>query len=603
MNFWQIFQLFEKPERERGGDSAARRLFRALSGSAGLRRPRRAIGASASLRLESLEVRQVLSSISPVPQDLNSRELPGSPVESDAAEMSDSGMWDSGMSDVARVVNSFRGQLSAAIVSFQPVQTSKVAEVSGDQAMSLATVSDGVPQLTATVGPSDVVTAQAPINVRVVLDWGKSDRQVTVVGWSGDVIAVTVLGLGNNSLAPLDAAVAEDLILSNTTEIFGILLPYRTLEFSFQRPPAVKDSSFRFDDAAPDPSSRMTNTGRDAATEKPARLPSEITSNRSGNIRAVLPEASFVPDELTDPVRLIDEVFLDGSLIVGDAGLTSVSKLWLSADEQTENVAELNRSASDVRLQGVRTHAALDVNGPLQARSEFTRGLTLPGVVPGLVRRGWNLLKSGKWIIGDTATRRSFADAERAPLPGNEPRAGQSAEMTEDLGQVLDWLTWIMNPADERPSSGAGYRSPASTETRPSPVPAKQGSVSRDVQTNSWNEHSQTRRQRDSLRHLAAWGGSCSVFYDELEMVPLPVLGSFPAELRYECQPRGPPVYGRDVDTPSAKMDAPESVLERLRYSIAPRGPSLVTVEMQSPDFEFSSGPRVSPEELRHLAV
>ena len=147
MNFWQIFQVFEKPERERGGDSAARRLFRALSGSAGLRRPRRAIGASASLRLESLEVRQVLSSISPVPQDLNSQELPRPPVESDAAEMPDSGM-----SDVARVVNSFRGQLSAAIVSFQPVQTSKVAEVSGDQAMSLATVSDGVPQLTATVG-------------------------------------------------------------------------------------------------------------------------------------------------------------------------------------------------------------------------------------------------------------------------------------------------------------------------------------------------------------------------------------------------------------------------------------------------------------------
>jgi len=73
---------------------------------------------------------------------------------------------------------------------------------------------------------------------------------------------------------------------------------------------------------------------------------------------------------------------------------------------------------------------------------------------------------------------------------------------------------------------------------------------------------------------------------------------SIPRELKYVANPRGPPVYGRDANVPLLEVDAPADLLERLRYSIAPRGPSLATVETQSPDFTFSSGPSMSPEKV-----
>jgi hypothetical protein len=71
-----------------------------------------------------------------------------------------------------------------------------------------------------------------------------------------------------------------------------------------------------------------------------------------------------------------------------------------------------------------------------------------------------------------------------------------------------------------------------------------------------------------------------------------------PVEVRYSLNPRGPPEYRRDADVPLAESNAPANQLERLKYSIAPRGPSLVTVNVQSPGFLFSSGPRICPEEF-----
>jgi len=75
-----------------------------------------------------------------------------------------------------------------------------------------------------------------------------------------------------------------------------------------------------------------------------------------------------------------------------------------------------------------------------------------------------------------------------------------------------------------------------------------------------------------------------------------------PVEVRYSLNPRGPPEYGRDADVPLAESNAPADQLERLKYSIAPRGPSLVIASVQSPGFLFSSGPRMSPEQIA-LAV
>ena len=599
MNFWQIFQLFSKPERDRGSHSAARRWFNALRTRAGLRRPRRALGASPGLHLDSLEVRQVLSSVSVISlhQDLIGF----------SGGAADSVLPESDLSDVARLVQSFRGQLAATIVSsIESPQTSKNEEVSGVQILSSDNGFTNLPDAAGAdlvlVAPPEAVKRQAPINVNVMLDWGESDQPVTVVRWIGDDVQVTVQGLGNTSLATSGSEVAEGLIVFNTTEIFANLLPSRIVAVSFQKPAAVKDSAVRFDQGISDSSSLVKGADHKATVEKPVRTASELQSNVSRNIRAALQDPSNALDVVTDPVGLIDEVFLDGSLIAGDVSLHSVSNLGLSSGQQTSDVAELKKPGPAIRPQNGARSTSLATDLSIQTQAQASPGLVIPGAVPSLMRRSWNLVKSGKWIIGDMA-RRVLTRAQSGELADRESRANPSVEMPEDLNQVLDWLTWIMNPAEERPAAGITYQSGVHTETRPSPVPAKHDPISRDVQTNSWSEQSQARRQRDSFRQYSAWGGCCSVFYDELEMAPLPVSGSFPAELRYECQPRGPPAYHRDVDTASAKVDAPESLLERLRYSIAPRGPSLVTVEMQSPDFEFSSGPRVSPEELRYQAA
>jgi len=620
VNFWQIFQLFKTPERDRGGDSAARRLFDALKSCSGRHRHRhrRASQASASLRLESLEVRQVLSSVGLIPQDADPRGLSGqaleptpaalsalwmSEAETSGAENLGKGIPGSEMSDVARIVRSFRGQLSAAITSVESALPGKIAQSPGDQAQRSDFVSGDVYGLALVAGLPEDVTPRSSVNVRVVLDWSESDQPVTVVTWAGDDLEVSFRGLGSTSLVGSDAAFTEDLIVVNAKEIFGKLLPGRSVAVSFQKPTAIKDAFVRFDQVPPDSSSRVTTTVGESAVEKPVSVPSEVPANGSRSSRVPLPGESIVVEEATEPVGLIDEVFLEGSLIADDASLPSFSNPGLSPVKQNANATEQNGDVPNISLPRTLRNAAFEIDATVITQARSATGVVLPGVVPSFVRRGWALLKSGKWLGSDTAVRRSLADVQQGQLSDGDLRANASAEMPEDLNQVLDWLTWIMNPAAERQASDTGQQNESHTETRPSPVPVRQASVARDVQASSWSLQSPARRQRDSLRQYAAWGGCCSVFCDELEMVPLPVSGSFPAELRYECQPRGPPVYGRDVVTPSAKVDAPESVLERLRYSIAPRGPSLVTVEMQSPDFEFSSGPRVSPEELRSLAV
>ena len=604
VNFWQIIQRFEKPQREHAGDSVARRLFDALTGRFRIRRSRRVSGASASLRLESLEVRQVLSSSNPVAIEVGDwiAVEPSSDSDPELTDPEVKELSEVARADVARMVQSFRGQLSAAIDALNPPQMADTAEVADAPMLSSDANLTAVPQLAANTARSEVASSQSAVNVRVVLDWSHSEQQVTIVGLSVDDIAVTVHGLGSISAVKSDVAFAEELIVSNTAEIFGILLPHRTVEISFQKPAPAKDSSVRFDQATANPPAQVAKTDREFEPETPARLTNDITLSPGRSIRSALPDEPVAPENLVDFAELIDEVFLDGSLIAAEVSLASIANFSLSSEKKTERAADLSEPVPDVRLLGALANAAVEMDGRLQSLSEVTHGLNVPGVVPGLVRRGWSLLKSGKRIIGDVNVRRSLADLQRSHSD-IASREDQSTKTTEDLNRVLDWFSWIINPADERRNSGTEGRIEVRAESWPSPVPARQDAVSRDVQKSSVHEHSQARRLRENLRQHIAWGGMNAVLHDELEMEPLPVSGSFPAELRFECQPRAPPVFGRTLDTSSAGMDAPESLLERLRYSIAPRGPSLVTVEMQSPDFEFSSGPRVSPEELRYLAA
>lgn len=111
------------------------------------------------------------------------------------------------------------------------------------------------------------------------------------------------------------------------------------------------------------------------------------------------------------------------------------------------------------------------------------------------------------------------------------------------------------------------------------------------------------RKIRDDLKHSES-AVRAGIPDPEIEHPVVQVFsGSVPAELRYDLNPRGPPVYGRDANVPLVDSNASTDQLERLRYSIAPRGPSLVIVETQSPGVLSSSGPKFCPETYRLILV
>jgi hypothetical protein len=117
------------------------------------------------------------------------------------------------------------------------------------------------------------------------------------------------------------------------------------------------------------------------------------------------------------------------------------------------------------------------------------------------------------------------------------------------------------------------------------------------------NVQTQAKKLRDTQRQIMGPEVFQSVEPDQYEPPAMQDSGSIPRELKYLVHPRGPPRYGRDADVPLAEQETPADLLERLRYSIAPRGPSLVTAEMQSPECQFSSGPRISSENVRFQMV
>jgi hypothetical protein len=165
----------------------------------------------------------------------------------------------------------------------------------------------------------------------------------------------------------------------------------------------------------------------------------------------------------------------------------------------------------------------------------------------------------------------------------------------------VEWLSWLLRTSsatNQQPGVGT-KNSVHRGELTPGPTPSfgDQGGYSRDVRA-GYSPQARIRKYREQHRHASGLNGAITVALSEHESSTVPQSTSIPRELKYVANPRGPPVYGRDADVPLLEVDAPADLLERLRYSIAPRGPSLATVETQSPDFTFSSGPSMSPEKV-----
>ena len=184
-----------------------------------------------------------------------------------------------------------------------------------------------------------------------------------------------------------------------------------------------------------------------------------------------------------------------------------------------------------------------------------------------------------------------------------ELSADSNAESSSETPAVegVEWLSWLLrNSSESSSSSRLGAENGTNrSELIPDPVPVLSSAAgsTRDVR-GAWSAQTQSRKYREQHRYASGLNGAACIALYEHDSSRGPQSTSIPRELKYVANPRGPPVYGRDADVPLLEVDAPAVLLERLRYSIAPRGPSLATVETQSPDFTFSSGPSMSPKNV-----
>ncbi len=210
----------------------------------------------------------------------------------------------------------------------------------------------------------------------------------------------------------------------------------------------------------------------------------------------------------------------------------------------------------------------------------------------------WGSRISDSDLAGERAVlSRHFSLAEFSVSPAGAIEQPQSSA---SVAGAVNWLAHLMDPSGLTTETARLVRTLDYFELniRPTAVPVFQqnNGVARERQVSGCDIRSQARRQRESQRQILTYDAPQCLWTEQFESPLLPASGSIPRELRYVARPRGPPVYGRDADTPFGERDAPASLLERLRYSIAPRGPSLVAAEMHSPDVQSFSGPRVSPE-------
>jgi hypothetical protein len=355
------------------------------------------------------------------------------------------------------------------------------------------------------------------------------------------------------------------------------------------RLPTIPDASvddrrptFRDSDASPSVADNQTSPG--------IQGPLSGSLVPDGTLKVISDESS-IDSSLIDQVFAVSDLVLDASILV-TSGVSKFQQTlaWPQADSQSALLLqheEMQARAAEIRQE------------PESVASTLVASNSQGGLLR-LARRGLSWLRSGRFpvsLVSDAVVSEFLAGvaAELKVQPKTE------LDSSNVPVQSVEWLSWLL-----RTSSATNQQPGVGTESRvhrgeltPGPTPSfgDQGGYSRDVRA-GYSPQAQIRKYREQHRHASGLNGAISVALSEYESSTVPQSTSIPRELKYVANPRGPPVYGRDADVPLLDVDAPADLLERLRYSIAPRGPSLAIVETQSPDFTFSSGPRMSPEKV-----
>jgi hypothetical protein len=367
-----------------------------------------------------------------------------------------------------------------------------------------------------------------------------------------------------------------------------ILFPATSLDIRERIPvhPEASSTDRLHTGSAARPSSSVagTQSGPDSAESHPDSLHDAVDSKST---------ADSTPDDpsLIDQVFAISELALDTSILL-KSGVSGVQQnlAWTQTDSSSSILQQQREiSAATAELK----HESETAPSPITNASQS--GLAK------LVRRGLSWLRPGRLpsaSLVNEAVVLEFITRFAANVTADSDTAVSSQN---SVSEGVEWLSWLLRSSSEASSSsyGGSANGVHRSELVPDAVPVFTNAVepSRDVR-GAWSTQAQIRKYREQHRHASGLNGAICIALYEHDSSSMPQSTSIPRELKYVANPRGPPVYGRDADVPLLEVDAPADLLERLRYSIAPRGPSLATVETQSPDFTFSSGPRMSPEKV-----
>lgn len=626
-----LSRLLQILRQERGGQSGLRPipLLRALKqmisqGS----RTRRNSGAQALDRPESLEVRQVLSAVSPVDDS-----APLIAVEESfivdcsenqglvAADQADSLLLTndvpSSLLPDGHVVQMVREQLSKSLSQshLNPemsipegiVQISDKSSTNrgqpGNAVLSDNALINGIevstPEMISS-GMSDPFfsTASDQLNLSIVIEYSAGPQEVTVENISSTSLQIKVSGLAGTIYEASGAEYTAQVLFQNAMEVLQRVQPTRPVQILFP------SSTLGGEDLIPTiPGTSINDRLRPVPSTgpSPAVLESGAGTDAQGPLSNWLGQdsgATVSSDETSIDSSLIDEVFsvsdlaLETSILVksGISGLQQ-NLAWPQADS-SPTILHQHEEIS-VRSVELRHEQETVPSGTVASSAQ--------GGLVRLVRRGLSWLRPGRLpaaslVSGSVASEFIVGVvAELAARPETKHLSPDSP------GEGVEWLSWLLrhSPEANRQIGTGTDNSINPGKLTPGQVPVFSDSFgsSRDVR-GAYSPQAQIRKYREQHRHAGGLNGAICIALYEHDSSRVPRSTSMPGELKYIANPRGPPVYGRDADVPLLEVDAPADLLERLRYSIAPRGPSLATVETQSPDFTFSSGPRMSPEKV-----
>ena len=626
-----LSRLLQMLQEERGGQSGLRpiSLLRALKqmisrGS----RTRRNSGVQALDRPESLEVRQVLSAVSPV-DDLapliaveesfidDSSVNQGLVAVDQADTLLPTNAVPSNHLPDGHVVQMVREQLSKSLSESNlypemsipegivqiPDKSSTNRGQPDDEVLSDSALINGIevssPEMTSTGMPDPFFsTPSDQLKLSIVIEYSDGPQEVTVENISSTSLQIKVSGLAGTIYEASGSEYTAQVLFQNAMEVLQRVQPTRPVQILFpsstlggrDRIPTVPGTSINDRlDTLPGTglSTAASETGAGANVQGPLS-----NSLRQDSGAKVSSDETSIDSSLIDEVFSVSDLALETSILV-KSGISRLQQnlAWPQADSSPT----ILRQHEEISVRSAELRHEQE-----SVPSTITESSAQSGLVR-LVRRGLSWLRPGRLpaasLVSDSVASEFIVGvvaelairSETKPISPNSPAEG------------VEWLSWLLRHSSEaNQQNGIGNdNSIHHGELTPGQVPVFSDSVgsSRDVR-GAYSPQAQIRKYREQHRHAGGLNGAICIALYEHDSSRVPRSTSIPRELKYVANPRGPPVYGRDADVPLLEVDAPADLLERLRYSIAPRGPSLATVETQSPDFTFSSGPSMSPEKV-----